>query len=88
MEAHREIFQTKSNNFVELKQGEQKYDPYSQYDHIYNCLVHNMNYVTLCADSGCIIDESMWGFIGYSGKSGGQVTSQCIGWTGGNAVLH
>jgi hypothetical protein len=43
----------------------------SKYDRAYNCLVHNMNYVNLWADSDCTIDESTWGFSGYSGKCGG-----------------
>ncbi len=41
------------------------YEPCAKYDLIYKCLVHNMNYLTLCADLDRMIDEVTWGFGGY-----------------------
>ena len=45
-----------------------------------------MNYVTLCADSDCTIDESKWGFSGYSGKCGGRLMNKPVP-KGGQVVM-
>ncbi len=48
---------------------EGSYDPCAKYDFIYKCIVHNMNYLTLCADLDGTIDETTWGFGGYGGEA-------------------
>ena len=43
---------------------------------IYKCLVHNMNYLTLRADSDGTIDETTWGFGGYGGEAVGRLMNK------------
>ena len=50
----------------EKKRGDAGYDPCVKYDYIYRCLVHNMNYVTECANLDSTIDETTWEFSGLS----------------------
>ena len=60
----------------EKKRGQDGYDPCVKYNYIYQCLVHNMNYVTKRADADCTIDETTWGFTGYSGDAGGRLMNK------------
>ena len=60
----------------EKKRGQDGYDPCVKYDYIYRCLVHNMNYVTKRADADITIDETTWGFTGYSGDAGGRLMNK------------
>jgi hypothetical protein len=58
------------------KRGEAGYDPCVKYDYIYRCLVHNMNYVTERADLDSTIDETTWGFSGFSGDAGWRLMNK------------
>jgi hypothetical protein len=60
----------------ERKSGEDGYDPCIKYDYIYHCLVHNMNYATEHTDLDGTIDETTWGFSGYSGDAGGRLMNK------------
>jgi hypothetical protein len=53
------------NNIISKPRGQPGYDPCSKYDFIFQCLVCNMNYLTLVADGDGTIDETSWGFGGY-----------------------
>lgn len=65
-----------NNNSVEKERGEEGYDPSNKYDHIYKCLVSNINYFTLKADIDITIDESTWGFGGFTGECGGRLLNK------------
>jgi hypothetical protein len=65
-----------SMGIEEKKRGQDGYDPCVKYDYIYRCLVHNMNYVTKRADADITIDETTWGFTGYSGDAGGRLMNK------------
>jgi hypothetical protein len=54
-----------NNNIISKPRGQPGYDPCSKYDFIFQCLVCNMNYLTLVADGDGTIDETSWGFGGY-----------------------
>jgi len=63
---------------MDAKKGDAGYDPCSKYDFIYKVLIHNMNYVTKFADLDATIDESTWGFGGFSGECGGQLINKPV----------
>ncbi len=65
-----------SMGMEEKKRGEDGYNPCVKYDYIYRCLVHNMNYVTERADLDSKIDETNWGFSGYSGNAGWRLLNK------------
>jgi hypothetical protein len=65
-------------NYEEAKRGTEAYDPCSKYDYIFRCLIHNMNYCTANADMDQTIDESTWGFAGYSGEAGGRLMNKPV----------
>lgn len=67
-----------SNNLVEPKRGQPGYDPCNKYDLIYKVMVHNMNYFTSQADLDFGVDESTWGFMGYSGECGGRLKNKKV----------
>ena len=75
-----------SNNFLEKKKGDTDCDPCCKYDHVYKCLIHNMNYVTLCADLDSTVDESTWGFGGHSGDCGQRLKNKPVS-KGGQIVM-
>lgn len=59
-------FKLNNNMMAETdKSREGYYDPFAKYDHIFKCLVHNINYLTLQADLDCCVDETTWGFGGW-----------------------
>ena len=60
------------------KKGDEGYDPCVKYDFIFKVLVHNVNYLTLEADLDGTIDESTWGFGGYSGDCGGRLINKPV----------
>ncbi len=66
------------NGIKEKRRGEAGYDPCAKYDYIWKCLIHNMNYVTDRADLDCTIDETTWGFSGYSGEAGGRLVNKPV----------
>ena len=37
-----------------------------------------MNYVTAKADLDCTVDETTWGFSGYSGDAGGRLMNKPV----------
>jgi len=45
-------------NVTATKKWEEDYDPASKYNHIYQTMSHNMNYVTYCAEKDFTIDVS------------------------------
>jgi hypothetical protein len=65
-----------SMGIEEKKRGKAGYDPCVKYDYIYRCLVHNMNYVTEIANLDGTIDETTWGFSGFSGDAGGRLMNK------------
>ena len=67
-----------SVGLLETQKGMPGYDPCVKYDYIWRCLVHNMNYVTARADLDCTIDETTWGFSGYSGEAGGRLMNKPV----------
>ena len=52
------------------------YDPCAKYDMVYKVLVHNMNNVTRLADLDNALDESTWGFAGYTGPCGNRLINK------------
>jgi hypothetical protein len=65
------VFFKLSNNLTDMKKkGNNGYDPCCKYNFIYKVLVHNMNYVSKSVDLDATMDESIWGFGGYSGDCG------------------
>jgi hypothetical protein len=72
--------------FEEKKPGTEGYDPCAKYDYIYRCLIHNMAYVTDRADLDCTIDETTWGFAGYSGDAGGRLMNKPV--SKGKSMKH
>ena len=67
-----------NNNLMDAKKGDAGYNPCSKYDFIYKVLIHNMNYVTQFADLDATIDESTWGFGGFSGECGGRLINKPV----------
>lgn len=68
-----------NNNLTDTKKkGDDGYDPCRKYDFIYKVLVHNMNYVTNSADLDATVDESTWGFGGYSGDCGQRLMNKPV----------
>ena len=72
------LFKLNNNMTDNKKKGDEGYDPCSKYDFIYKVLVHNMNYVTKTADLDATIDESTWGFGGYSGECGWRLINKPV----------
>jgi hypothetical protein len=66
------------NNFVEPSRGAPGYNPAFRYDPIFKTLVHNMNHFTLKADDDFGVDESSWGFMGFSGECGGRLLNKPV----------
>ena len=67
-----------NNNFEEGKRGTPSYNPCTKFDYIFRCLIHNMNYCTASADLDQTIDESTWGFAGYSAEAGGRLKNKPV----------
>ncbi len=65
-----------NNNFLSPPRGSDGFDPCDKYNHIYKAMCHNMNYVMEYADMDFAIDESTWGFSGYSGDCGGRLLNK------------
>ena len=67
-----------NNNMVAPQKGSAGYDPCNKYDLIYKALTYNMNYFTetACLDYG--LDETTWGFMGYSGECGGRLMNKKV----------
>ena len=63
---------------MEKQGGSIDYDPCAKYDYIWKCLIHNMNYITKKADLDCTVDETTWGFSGYSGHAGGRLMNKPV----------
>ena len=49
-----------------------------RYDPIFKVMCHNMNYFTQKADEDFGVDESTWGFMGYSGECGGRLMNKMV----------
>lgn len=68
-----------NNNLTDVKKkGDDGYDPCRKYDFIYKVLIHNMNYVSKLADADATVDESTWGFGGYSGDCGQRLKNKPV----------
>jgi hypothetical protein len=67
-----------NNNFVTPSRGSPGYDPAFRYDLIYKVMCHNMNHFTKQADGDFGVDESTWGFMGYSGECGGRLMNKMV----------
>jgi hypothetical protein len=65
-------------NYEERPRGSDGYDPCTKFDYIFKCLVHNMNNVTARADLDQTIDESTWGFAGFSAEAGGRLLNKPV----------
>ena len=66
------------NNFVEPSRGAPGYNPGFRYDPIYKAMCHNMNYFTKKADEDFGVDETTWGFMGFSGECGGRLNGKMV----------
>jgi len=76
-----------NNNTIEVTdKSHEEYNPCNKYDHIYRCLVHNINYFTLRADLDCTADETTWGFGGFSGECGQRLINKPVS-KGGQVVM-
>ena len=73
--------------FEEKKPGTEGYNPCAKYDYIYRCLIHNMAYVIDRTDLDCTIDETTWGFSGFSGEAGGRLMNKPVS-KGMSVVYH
>ena len=69
----KQFFKLNNNLTDTKKKGDDGYDPCCKYNFIYKVLVHNMNNVSISADLDATVDESTWGFGGYSGDYGQQL---------------
>ena len=58
--------------------GDEGYDPCQKFDLIYKVLIHNTNYITKHADLDAMINESTWGFGGFSGDCGGRLINKPV----------
>ncbi len=67
LEVNQAFLQLKNNLTDVKKKGDDGYDLCRKYDFIYKVLICNMNYVSKVADTDATVDESTWGFGGYSG---------------------
>ena len=72
------FFKLNNNLTNTKKKGDDGYDPCRKYNFIYKVLVHNMNYVTNSADLDATVDESTWGFGGYSGDCGQRLMNKPV----------
>jgi hypothetical protein len=77
-----------NNNLIAAPRGMDGYDPCVKYDFIFKCLIHNMNYVTLCGDLDGTIDETTWGFGGYCGEAGGRLRDKKVSKGGQTTMLY
>lgn len=77
-----------NNNIITKPRGQPGYDPCSKYDFIYQCLVCNMNYLTLVADGDGTIDETSWGFGGYGTEACFRVNGKQINKGGQTTLLY
>lgn len=64
--------------YDECKKGTPGYDPCAKYDPVWRCVIHNMNNVTAKADKDNTLDETTWGFSGYSGEAGGRLLNKPV----------
>jgi hypothetical protein len=71
-------FKLNNNYLYTKKKGDDGYDPTSKYDLPYKALIHNMNNVTKRGDMDVTLDESTWGFGGYSGECGGRLINKPV----------
>ncbi len=65
-----------SMGIKEKRRGLPGYTPCVKYDYIYCCLVHIIDYTTKYADRNSKIDETTWGFSGYSGDAGWRLLNK------------
>jgi hypothetical protein len=67
-----------NHNFLSGKKGDDGFDPCYKYDFIYKVLIHNMNYLTQHADEDGTIDETTWGYGGFSGDCGSRLQNKPV----------
>ena len=67
-----------NNNIAEPKRGMEGYDPANKYRLLYDAMTYNMNYFTEKAEEDFGIDESTWGFMGFSGDCGGRLKNKMV----------
>ena len=77
-----------NNNLIAKPRGMDGYDPCAKYDFIYQCLLHNMNHVTLHGDLDGTIDETTWFFFGYCGEVGGRLLNKKVPKQGQSTMLY
>jgi hypothetical protein len=68
-----------NNNLTTPGRGKEGYDPAANYDFNFCTLCHNMNYFTLWVELNNLAYESMWGFGGYMGNTGGRLMNKPVG---------
>ncbi len=69
-------FKLNNNMMHTTKKDDAGYDLCAKYDMLYNALVHNMNKVTKFSDLDNALDESTWGFAGYTGPCGSRLINK------------
>ena len=69
-------FKLNNNMLHTTNKAEEGYDPCVKYGMVYRALVHNMNNVTKLADLDNALDESTWGFGGYTGPCGSRLINK------------
>ena len=77
-----------NNNATEKPRTSVDFDPCNKYDLIFKVLCHNMNYCTRDADLDVAVDESTWGFAGYSGEAGWRLMNKPVSKGGQTTMLY
>ena len=62
-----------NDNKTAPKRGETGYNPAYKFDLLYECMVHNVNYLTKVADDDQCVDESTYGTAAYGEAYSGLV---------------
>jgi len=66
------------NNDSSPKRGQENYDPTYKYNYIFKTIVHNVNYLTKCAELDATIDETSFA-TASPGEAGSGVTFRVMG---------
>lgn len=69
----RRTFKLSDNRADSSKRDSPSYDPAHKYTYVYDCLVHNMNFLTEEAAKDTCVDETTWGHGGKGEPGSGIV---------------
>eukprot|EP00041_Stephanoeca_diplocostata_P000001 m.12926 g.12926 ORF g.12926 m.12926 type:complete len:802 (+) comp10001_c0_seq2:461-2866(+) len=70
----RRTFKLCDNTAESCTPGTPAYDPAHKYTYVYECLTHNMNFITAAAAKDSTVDETTWGHGGYGEPASGIVS--------------